>query len=65
MVVVDQSGEIVLVNVQAEKQFGYRRDELLGQKVKSIIPEGFAERLIADAARSTVDALAQAHGHGD
>src|SRR6202049_2812537 len=47
MVVVNQSGEIVLLNVRAEKQFGYRRDELLGQKVKNIIPEGFAERLVA------------------
>ncbi len=27
MVVVNQQGEIVLLNVQAEKQFGYRRDE--------------------------------------
>ena len=48
MVVVNQSGEIVLLNVQAEKQFGYRRDELLGQKVTNIMPEGFAERLVAD-----------------
>ncbi len=64
MVVVNQGGEIVLVNVQAEKKFGYRRDELIGQKVKNIIPEGFAERLIADAARSTVDALAQQMGMG-
>ena len=39
MVVVNQGGEIVLLNVQAEKQFGYRRDELIGQKVKNIIPE--------------------------
>ena len=59
MAVVDQAGEIVFLNVQAEKQFGYRRDELLGQKVKNIIPEGFAERLIAEALRSTEDALAQ------
>jgi PAS domain S-box-containing protein len=64
MVVVDQRGRIVLLNVQAEKQFGYSRDELIGQKVKSIIPEGFAERLIADALRSAEDALAQQIGTG-
>src|SRR6204780_2843265 len=64
MVVVDQSGEIVLLNVQAEKQFGYSRDELVGQKVKNIIPEGFAERIIADGTRSAADALAQQIGTG-
>jgi PAS domain S-box-containing protein len=64
MVVVNQVGEIVLLNVQAEKQFGYRRDELLGQKVKNIIPEGFAERLIADGTRTAAEALAQQIGTG-
>jgi PAS domain S-box-containing protein len=64
MVVVNPGGEIVLLNVQAEKQFGYRRDELVGQKVKNIIPEGFAERLIADALRTSADALAQQIGTG-
>jgi PAS domain S-box-containing protein len=64
MVVVNQGGEIVLVNVQAEKQFGYRRDELLGQKVTNIIPVGFAERLIADDLRSPEDASAQQIGTG-
>ncbi|HXM66815.1 MAG TPA: PAS domain S-box protein [Candidatus Acidoferrum sp.] len=64
MVVVNQGGEIVLLNVQAEKQFGYRRDELVGQKVKNIIPQGFAERLIADGTRSAADALAQQIGTG-
>jgi PAS domain S-box-containing protein len=64
MVVVNQAGEIVLLNVQAEKQFGYHRDELLGQKVTNIIPEGFAERLIADDLRSAADALAQQIGTG-
>ncbi|MGB8521406.1 MAG: PAS domain S-box protein [Candidatus Acidiferrales bacterium] len=64
MVVVNQRGEIVLLNVQAEKQFGYRRDELVGQKVKNIIPEGFAERLVADGLRSAEDALAQQIGTG-
>src|SRR6202453_4809284 len=64
MVVVNPRGDIVLLNVQAEKQFGYRRDELVGQKVKNIIPEGFAERLIADGLRSVEDALAQQIGTG-
>ncbi len=64
MVVVNQVGEIVLLNLQAEKQFGYRRDELVGQQVKNIIPEGFAERLIADGTRTAAEALAQQIGTG-
>jgi len=64
MVVVNQEGEIVLLNAQAEKQFGYRRDELIGQKVTNIIPKGFAERLIADGTRTAAEALAQQIGTG-
>ena len=64
IVVVNQGGEIVLLNVRAENEFGYRRDELLGQKVKNIIPEGFAERIVADGTRSAAEALAQQIGTG-
>jgi PAS domain S-box-containing protein len=64
MVVVNGAGEIVLLNLQAEKQFGYHRDELVGQQVTNIIPEGFAERIIADDLRSAADALAQQIGTG-
>jgi PAS domain S-box-containing protein len=64
MVVVNHSGDIVLLNVQAENQFGYLRDELVGQKVNNIIPEGFAERLIVDGTRSAAEALAQQIGTG-
>ena len=64
MVVVNQAGDIVLLNIRAEEQFGYKRDELLGQKVTTIIPEGFAERLIADGLRSAAEALAQQIGTG-
>src|SRR5688500_16364677 len=59
MIVVDQAGQIVLLNLQAEKQFGYYRDELVGQQVTNIIPRGFAERLIADGTRTAAEALAQ------
>jgi protein-histidine pros-kinase len=40
MVIVDEAGRIVLVNSQTEQMFGYRRDELLGQNVEVLIPEG-------------------------
>jgi PAS domain S-box-containing protein len=64
MVVVNKAGEIVLLNLQAEKQFGYRRDELIGQRVENIIPEGFAERLVADGPRTAADVLAHQLGAG-
>ncbi len=64
MVVVDQRGDIVLLNLRAELQFGYKRDELLGQQVRTIIPEGFAERIVADGLRSDAEARAQQIGTG-
>jgi PAS domain S-box-containing protein len=64
MVVVNQNGEIVLLNARVESQFGYRRDELLGRKVTNIIPMGFAERLIADGTRTAAEALEQQIGTG-
>jgi PAS domain S-box-containing protein len=35
---VDQEGAIVLMNVAAEKMFGYDRDELLGQLIEVLVP---------------------------
>jgi CHASE3 domain sensor protein len=35
MVIVDQSGTIVLVNAQTEQTFGYSRQELIGKRSKS------------------------------
>jgi protein-histidine pros-kinase len=39
VVIVNRYGDVVLVNAQTETLFGYSRDELLGQKVESLIPE--------------------------
>lgn len=64
MVVVNHAGDIVLLNVQAERQFGYGRDELVGKAVSKLIPIGYAERLVADALRSSEAALAQQIGTG-
>ena len=39
MVCVDSSGRIMLVNAQAERKFGYRREELVGQLVEILVPD--------------------------
>jgi len=41
MVMVDRGGHIVLLNAQAEKVFGYAREELLGRSIEMLIPEEF------------------------
>ena len=41
MVMVRATGEIEMVNTQAERIFGYRREEMLGQPVGILVPERF------------------------
>lgn len=41
IVVVNESGRIVLVNRESEQLFGYNRDELVGQHVEMLVPERF------------------------
>jgi PAS domain S-box-containing protein len=44
MVIVNRRGEIVLVNSQTEKLFGYTRQELLDQPVELLVPERFRDK---------------------
>ncbi|HEV3028325.1 MAG TPA: PAS domain S-box protein, partial [Planctomycetota bacterium] len=41
IVIVNQQGNIVLVNGQAERLFGYSRAELLGKAMEMLVPERF------------------------
>jgi PAS domain S-box-containing protein len=43
MVIVDHSGEIVLINAQTERLFGYRREELVGERVEVLVPDCYRE----------------------
>jgi len=41
MVMIDRGGTITLVNREAERLFGYTREELLGQSIERLVPERF------------------------
>ena len=41
LLLVDQSGQIELVNTRAEHMFGYGRDEMLHTSLESLLPERF------------------------
>lgn len=38
MVIVDEEGKITVVNTQAEKMFGYQRDQMIGRPVEFLLP---------------------------
>ncbi|HNB27331.1 MAG TPA: PAS domain S-box protein [Alphaproteobacteria bacterium] len=39
VIIIDKDGRIELVNAQAERQFGYPRQELIGQTIEMLIPD--------------------------
>jgi len=43
MVMVDSEGLIVLVNSQAERLFGYKREEIIGKPIEILVPGRFRE----------------------
>jgi PAS domain S-box-containing protein len=38
MIMSDAGGKIVLANAEAERLFGYRREELIGQPIEMLVP---------------------------
>ncbi len=48
ILMVDQSGIILLVNRQIEQQFGYERAELVGQPVEMLVPQRVRSHHIGD-----------------
>jgi PAS domain S-box-containing protein len=64
VVLVDAGGKIVRVNGQAEKMFGYGREELVGREVEILIPERLRERHRAQRAGFVAHPGARPMGSG-
>lgn len=64
IVEVNGSGRIVLVNSQAERMFGYRREELLGKSVEMLMPERFRGRHPAHRERYSAHSVIRPMGSG-
>jgi PAS domain S-box-containing protein len=41
IIIMNREGNIVLINSQTEKLFGYTRDELLDQKIETLVPQRY------------------------
>jgi PAS domain S-box-containing protein len=62
IVMVDANGSIEMVNVQAERMFGYARSELLGRPIEILIPARFHARHPGLRTAFRTDARARAMG---
>ncbi len=62
IVIADRTGKIVLVNAQAEKMFGYRGEEILGQSVELLLPEHLRAAHVAHRAHFGADPKARGMG---
>lgn len=64
MIMVDDQGQIVLVNSQVERLFGWTREELLGMSIELLVPESARARHPQHRADFASDPKARAMGVG-
>ncbi|EME70880.1 signal transduction histidine kinase [Paramagnetospirillum caucaseum] len=64
MVMINAAGVIEMVNAQAERMFGYSRQEMLGQSMEILVPERFRHAHPGLRATFTADPKSRPMGEG-
>jgi PAS domain S-box-containing protein len=64
VLITDDQGRIQLVNTQTERLFGYRRNELIGQKIEMLLPERYRRQHVRYRAGYHGDARTRPMGAG-
>ena len=64
MVMVNESGRILMVNSQMERLFGYDRAEMIGQPIEMLLPERYRGKHPSQRGEFFHSPLTRAMGHG-
>src|SRR5690242_16478945 len=64
MIIVDAEGIIQLVNSQAERFFGYEREELIGHPIEQLVPKRFRGEHFVHRSGYTADPRIRPMGAG-
>ncbi len=62
IVIVDEQHRVALINARAEDLFGYRRTELLGQPIETLMPERSRQKYLAQLSAFVADPSAAPRG---
>ena len=64
MVIIDEQGKIAIVNAQAEKMFGYARNEILGHTIETLLPERLRKQHVSHRNTFIADPKLRPMGEG-
>ena len=69
ILIIEADGTIAMVNRELEKQFGYRRDELVGQRIEVLVPDAsrlahldLRDRYLRDPEAQLMEPAREVHG---
>src|SRR5690349_16458256 len=64
IIIVDEAGQIVLVNSRGEELFGYDRAELTGRPIETLVPDHLRTVHVQDRAHYYANPQTRPLGHG-